>query len=483
MNKILQAKINRLKWKIARREETCKLLEEDCNKLSEELTYKSNSIDRNNIWRQLETTEQEIERISIEKIAPLYENIKEICVEHSLPYLEVISTSNTSVLDLLLPYQNRITLETINQAFQFCQPVQGWDRPQPNSLHNLVWEVQEMPLDEDERAPILKLVAFLIVQLRISELADENLFRWLKDRNKDFISFLSQVRKQIKISYQHDLDVEAYLLVLVQPSKIDQAKMSISGYEIPDFGIYNPLQGKGFQVLDSVIKDSKTFTFQELSTALPVLMQGYLDQCTTEPTIELFLPLSLLNSPINTWFYKEYNCEIPIHCEQKIIIRSSERLRRYRHNRTWKKKWRYIQENIKITYPASGIFEDGDCDIDKLLYRLGEPKTVALKSVKAPKQNCKNDFFRAVLRTGTPVALWMRSNLGDHNTILKYQETQINYLLNNCDCISKVPDAVYENRRETLLPDNQGEDTHIGHHLALLWENPYRLPPDIETII
>jgi hypothetical protein len=42
-------------------------------------------------------------------------------------------------------------------------------------------------------------------------------------------------------------------------------------------------------------------------------------------------------------------------------------------------------------------------------------------------------------------------------------------------CIEEVIEKVTEKRREAL----QNQDSHIGHHISLLWEDPNRLPPDI----
>lgn len=71
-----------------------------------------------------------------------------------------------------------------------------------------------------------------------------------------------------------------------------------------------------------------------------------------------------------------------------------------------------------------------------------------------------------------PVTLWLRNN--DFQNI--NCELELDKLL-ICK-MNELPEKVKQQRLKAFPEANKQE--HIGHHLALLWEDPYLLPPQIE---
>jgi vWA-MoxR associated protein C-terminal domain len=109
-----------------------------------------------------------------------------------------------------------------------------------------------------------------------------------------------------------------------------------------------------------------------------------------------------------------------------------------------------------------------DDDLKKLFVELKKENTIGIKLQKIPIQTGKGSVFAVILSTATPVALWLRCHLPECNQ-------QVDGLL-RC-CIEQLTKTVAEKRREALP---KPEDSHIGHHISLLWEDPYRLPPSID---
>ena len=67
-----------------------------------------------------------------------------------------------------------------------------------------------------------------------------------------------------------------------------------------------------------------------------------------------------------------------------------------------------------------------------------------------------------------PLAIWGRQNL-----VQVTNEAELDRVLNDC-CLDELPHTVKEERRAAR---RMAEDSHVGHHLSLLWDDPYLVPP------
>lgn len=473
MSKALQLKIERIKKQLAQHEQRLKNLDKDYDALFEQLIFESNAADKNNKERQLESIDKERRGIW-ERYAELEAELQEI--EASGIPISLTSTTPAvnpriqKLLDLLLPYEQQI-LEFAGEGFVVCRS-EGWNHPQPETLKGLMLALEEMLPDHNGRSPLVKFVAFLTLRLQTPQTLSQ-LVAWGKEQLPDFATLQAQMKQQLTV--QRTKQARSYLLILVDQSKVNPKEYAVKAHIVPDEQAYNPVLGEGFDVLNHVITDRETFQLKDLA----VLAQGYLEQCSQYPlqqlTVEVFLPLPLLNEAVDIWERQEYGIPVRIGCDYSVVVRSIERLKDYGHLSEWQDKWETLR--AKMNNHACDLFIDGNCDLGTLLFKLGEPEVIALKLAKIPEQVRVESIFAALLKTATPLALWVRRNL----PILPYQMSEFNSLL-GC-CIQELPNRVKLKRRETLLPDNQQEDNHIGHHLALIWEDPHRLPPpDIEYL-
>ncbi len=164
----------------------------------------------------------------------------------------------------------------------------------------------------------------------------------------------------------------------------------------------------------------------------------------------------------------------PIGFQHRLLVRSSDRLTsNYLLKRavSWKEKWKQVCQRRQARSPQnSGLndFVSGDCASSKVLfYQLSQPQAIGLKLAQEPLSIGKDSAFAALQAAGTPIAVWVRQPLTSVDCT-----SAVDQLL-SC-CVHDLPERVKQQRRLAYLEE---PDCHIGHHLALLWEDFDRLPP------
>ncbi len=228
---------------------------------------------------------------------------------------------------------------------------------------------------------------------------------------------------------------------------------------------------------------AETYSEEELQQKAPEFMLQFLAECihayNQEPEIHIFLPLALLNQAVDCWTLDNgYGRPSRLGHEYKVVIRCSDRRgRSYRHRPLWERKWQQQQAALKET-AASVFLPCDDSDLDDLYDRLteledntdnqnAETGRVGLKMVQAPCTVGGDSVFGAILQFGFPLAVWGRCNLSNITN-----EAALDPVLQSP--LETLVDRVKQARRQCR---NQPDDRHIGHHLALLWDDPKFLPP------
>ena len=95
---------------------------------------------------------------------------------------------------------------------------------------------------------------------------------------------------------------------------------------------------------------------------------------------------------------------------------------------------------------------------------------IGLKVTCVPVKPKLEELFRAILFAATPIAIWTRRDLAI-----------------NCDCVNvldqfltgKLLSNLCESIRMLRQQADADTEEHFGSHLAVLWEDPYRLTPDV----
>jgi len=190
-------------------------------------------------------------------------------------------------------------------------------------------------------------------------------------------------------------------------------------------------------------------------------------------TIEIFLPSSLMYMDVDRWKIADSIADVTLGIRYPIRLRSLERLNpdyldAYHSN--WQKCW----DNVRVVLenePIQDIFEHLE-DVESFNWKLLKIKLKEKNGLKVTCTHPKSmstDLFKAILQSTIPVAIWIRNDIPDLDRVTAIDDIlTFRPLAHLCESI----------RQTRELADAQDTE-HIGLHLAVLWENPYRLTPDV----
>ncbi|MGI2908755.1 effector-associated domain EAD1-containing protein [Tolypothrix sp. VBCCA 56010] len=379
----------------------------------------------------------------------------------------------TSLIQILVPLEKDF-INQMKQVYLACSSDslrKDWEDESPDTLKEILANLKDTPQGKAPENPLIQFVARLSEDAEIPELAAISLNKWGKQNANNFSELLTQIRNA-EITRNEQAIVQTYLIVLLNPSKQHQNKRYfVSAWFIPNGGNdkFNCQTGEGYKILEIEQQEQETFSLEEI----PCLIEDFLDQITPHltdfsslPAIEIFLPYELLSEPIDTWIIQQEELPISIGSLYKVIVRSSRRLRKdYPYRNIWVQKWKTLKNLTENAY--SKCCTSSECHSwQELFSRLNQDGTIALKLMKPPS----NDFLKVMNQTAIPVALWIRQELQNLNFLVELDQ------LLQC-LITELPERVKQKRLDDF-PDKSKQS--IGHHLSLLWENPYILPPQIE---
>ncbi|HBW90829.1 MAG TPA: hypothetical protein DEG17_18640 [Cyanobacteria bacterium UBA11149] len=191
-------------------------------------------------------------------------------------------------------------------------------------------------------------------------------------------------------------------------------------------------------------------------------------------TIEFFLPSDLMCMEIDRWKISDpVEDEITLGIKYPIRLRSLERLNLDyldSYLSQWYEYWDKVR-NILQNEPTQELFEPLEAieSFDWKILRSKLQERIGLKVTCPHPQSIRKDLFRAILQATTPIAIWIRNDIPNLDRV-----TAIDEILN-----FKPLCHLCESVRQTREKADAQPEEHLGLHLALLWENPYRLTPDI----
>ncbi|NET85709.1 MAG: hypothetical protein F6J94_28585 [Moorea sp. SIO1F2] len=388
----------------------------------------------------------------------------------------------TSLVNILLPLEKNL-IKQMQQAYQACCPdelLDDWEDELPDSLAEILESFEDIPEPTDDEKLIVKFVDRLLETGDIPKPKAEQLKQWIKENANNPSDLLPQSSSHSQNYQQQNLDAQPYLLIKLDSSKQyhrqRQPNYLVSAWFIPDISNYDYLRNhQKCKFLETPTADVESeqdvFSLEEL----PKLIEFFLEQLIQysreyygKPRIAFFLPYKLLNYEIEKIKIPDnYDLIIPLGIEYSVILRSLKRFKNYRHQGKWLKKWTQIQDNSQTICLSNFALSNFD-SWQELYVDLEEREAIAVKLHQPP---CEQ-ILKVIDRTAIPVTLWLRKN--DFTTINCQDELE---QLLNCK-INELPEKVKQQRLEAFGKGNKEE--HIGHHLALLWEDPYLLPPQID---
>lgn len=401
---------------------------------------------------------------------------EETQVAYMIP-LDVLSQAlnelpSIALLNILVRYEASIS-DNLAVAYARACPA-GWTRVIPKILSKKLSDLDDMPLDQKGYSPMLKFVAALVSDCQISQLlpqVSQELREWAEKQTSEFPNMLERA-KEVETANKESKN--SYLMVVVDRSRSTNQQMgdryTVKAWFIPDGKVYKKQSGIGAipLTIPEGAEVENTFTCAELQSLLPAFLDESGKQHLLQNlTIELFLPAELLNEPVDRWVMDEDNdLSEPIGCQYHLVLRSSERLHPTYFSRKggfWKSKWDEMPRPGE-TFAIDRLILGDNANPNAISQQLKQSNIMGLKFAQEPLRVGENSTFAALQAAAAPVAIWLRQSLPDID--------QIDDLLNCCP--HGLSEVVKEQRSLAFSKD---PDNHIGHHLALLWEDFDRLPP------
>ncbi|OYD95153.1 hypothetical protein CDG77_10530 [Nostoc sp. 'Peltigera membranacea cyanobiont' 213] len=443
-------------------------LENDYKAVADKKRRESNPQEQNNLQLQLDDIAKRINAIEKEM--------------NQLQQPEQGENNIQILLILLIPYEDKIS-NCVKRIYQTCSP-DDWQNPLPDKLEGILVELKKMPQGESKYTVIEKFIARLVIDSEIPQSLSEQLKIWAKSN----INGYSELLKLISTQIQELTNKTPYLIVAIRRSEQDSLTNPnkedcyfLNAWLIPDANTYNSQNNSGCKQLfypknvietkQSKLKNKETLTLKQIPQAINIFLNQIGEYSSSKLIIEIFLPLELINEAVDCWeIENEFGLEeIKLNRDYKVVVRSTERLlpTYSRYKGFWQEKWQTLQKIIKTSVLSAFVLWNDD-DLKKLSIELRKENAIGIKLQQTPIKTGKGSVFAVILSTATPVALWLRCHLPECNH-------QVDGLL-EC-CIEELTEAIAQKRLEALL---EPENSHIGHHLSLLWEDPYRLPPSID---
>jgi hypothetical protein len=199
--------------------------------------------------------------------------------------------------------------------------------------------------------------------------------------------------------------------------------------------------------------------------------------------LEFILPLSLMNEPVEQWSRlsafgeeKVWDSEFggpPIGVDYKVVVRSKERIEAQQLHRIWGERWKVLSTGEQ----AAGTHHcaQGDGERAESLYEhlTHFPDVVLMTLGSSPDDQHGRRELLAGLTAGLPLLLWSREG-----TSVRYPEPlaeallqgDLDEVLDRLTCLRSAP------------PPGDHNPGGSGPRLAVLWDDPNRLPEVPEPI-
>jgi hypothetical protein len=283
--------------------------------------------------------------------------------------------------------------------------------------------------------------------------------------------------------------LDAYLMVIIRPVKGQRSKFRINGFlKIgQSSGRWIDTDVK-HQALKALNYDNNSCSLNQVKNYFAQLMLKTVELVRAEKikldcndylvTIEFFMPVTYLSEEVDCWKIPYVDEELTIGKEFRISIRFYERIAYEIGEPDYvegaillleplESKWGILQQFLAEKPDLQTIKNKFACLCQKNQlqdYSLLKDK-IGLKLACTPPQPKKEreKFLNTILKKGIPIALWMKRDeiLGIENL----EQTTDNFLRQD-----------YLANFNLLLRERMEQYDSLGKHLAILYDDPYRLP-------
>ncbi|AFW96120.1 hypothetical protein ANA_C13456 [Anabaena sp. 90] len=366
---------------------------------------------------------------------------------------------------------SRIPQESIQQAYQKALPPDAdvWGL-EGNNITQILQQLEQFrrlveffnKLSQDKNVPqeIRNQLSGVAEELALKKYPDEN-------KNKTPADFVSSQEGQLQF----------YLIATLERCDNNEDFL-LNAWLIIDDSLPGNNLSKFISLLDQDEQQQGTLCkFKDIPIQLNKFIKTslkYLRGKQYQLIIEVFLPSDLIGTEVDRWKISDPIVEeITLGIKYPIRLRSLERLN-LDYLDSYLSDWYKYWDKVKTVLHNEPIQE--------LFVHLQEMETFNWKSLKnnlqgkiglkvtcAPPKAKTKELFKAILTATTPIAIWTRYDIPDFDHVSAIDEIlTFKPLCHLCESV-----------RQTREQADAQTEEHLGFHLAILWEDPYRLTPNV----
>ncbi len=397
-----------------------------------------------------------------------------------------------ALFELLAPYREKYSKQ-LRAAYLACKPENKQMESPSSDLKRLLAQVEDVEIDSpgfvwDFVAHLIKNKTIVEEQLKIS------LTSWASRNCDDFAAVLQEAEKQVHLNAERQQSSKARsaVLVVLKPASQQAAgRFFLQVFSVIDCDAYDHKEESDNLMLNVAASDVECIDESQAALApaerhypldaIPQLLAQCLeavDQELANPCVEIFLPLEQLETPVDIWELRDELLDDTEYLgnQYQVVLRSYDRFEKKIKYQEWMNRWEDLDRSSSSKANDRFCPSDG-ANLGQLKVEMTKPDYVGLCLSKPPKGK---QTFAPVLRNGIPAAVWIRQDLC-HCDCADELETLLSCILQD------VPQAVREQWQAAYASgvDHQAplEQTQLGHHLALLWDNPNLLPPKPQPLV
>ncbi|AFZ01292.1 hypothetical protein [Calothrix sp. PCC 6303] len=366
---------------------------------------------------------------------------------------------------------SRIPQESIQQAYQEALPPDAgvWGLEE-NNITQILQKLEQFRrlfdffnrLSQDKNVPqeIRNKLNVVAEELALKKYPDEN-------KNKLPADFVSNKEGQL----------QSYLIATLERCS-DNEDFLLNAWLIIDDSIPGNNLSKFTSLLAQDEQQQGTLCkFNDIPKQLNKFLKTslkYLRGKQYQLIIEIFLPSDLIGTEVDRWKISDPIVEeITLGIKYPIRLRSLERLDidyLDSYLSDWYKYWdkvKTVLHNEPIQELFAHLQEMETFNWKSLRNNLQEK--IGLKLTCAPPKAKTKELFKAILTATTPIAIWTRYDIPNFDHVSAIDEIlTFKPLCHLCESV-----------RQTREKADAQTEEHLGFHLALLWEDPYRLTPNV----
>lgn len=369
-------------------------------------------------------------------------------------------------LELKVLIQSHLKAEESSSSTPFTQAVEAALRIcNPNGQNtSVVDQIDQLKADRaapdgwEKEGALVRFIIALAWQQNTSETIEAQLEEWIDSQGHDYSDlYLRYARNMKKINVQQDNTCE-HLFVVLEPEEKQPDHFRVSIWPIGSREHYQPSSPPDYIVFQESLSKTELpkFIRKKARQKIGVIF----------PMIHLFMPCSLFCEPLEMQPIRKRSS---LGSEYPLVYRPLNHT--VQNNKaftdTRMSKWEsLIKKGQQLSSSVFRPINVSSDDPDDWVYDLEDIEAAILQNFESV-----SDIFSEIHQEfSLPVALWVRDSTF---------QAQVKDILK--ECFAQFPQTVHKRREFAMESQSKDKESpaekELGHHIALLWDDPDLLPP------